>query len=243
MQDGRISLLKEFFRKKWVWAIGAIDVVVVIGIVIVSIVEATKTAVMSFNIVPMDATISVNGSTGYKASGEAYRFAPGTYEVVISHPELETKTFNFELESGRNTTVVAFLADADFEYYQLKENYGAFVSLADIASKSNNQTMDHDDSAEEFIEKFQKDYNFIENDLPIIDKTPSKYGIQYGTHFQYDYLKIQNGDGKTDCTKTLCLYITDTSGEKEEFALSVIRKFGFDPEDFQIVYKKVGYEE
>ena len=78
--------------------------------------------------------------------------------------------------------------------------------------------------------------------LPIIDKTPTGYGLDYGVNYQYNTLIIEDGRYLEDCERMLCLYIRDTSGEKEQYAMDIIKKFGFNIDLCQIIYEKVGYE-
>lgn len=243
MQEGNLSPVGKFFRNKWVWLTIAIDIIALVIIISIYVAKASATATISFNVAPIDAIITINGSNDYKNNGQAYSLASGTYEIQISHADLDSKTFTINLEANHNTEIVTFLSkDGDFSYYTLKDNFGSFYRLADIASAKNNQTTDHDTSAEDFIAVFQKNYDFMLKNLPIVDKVPSKYGANYGTHYQYDTLVIKKADDLGECTKTLCLYITDTTGEKKEFALSIIRNFGLNPDDFQIIYKKADYD-
>lgn len=241
MQDGSVSPIKAFFRNKWVRLILVIDAIIIISIAIFLIINATKQSTITFNVVPANSQISLNGKSGY--SNGTYRLTPGIYDVEISHEGLDTKNFEIDLEKNDSATIITFLHQGDnFDFYTLRDNIGDYFGLAEIASAGYNQTTDQDISAGEFIAQFQKNYIFYSNDLPIIDKTPTEYGLKYGVHYQYDTLMIQDGKNIEECVKTLCLYITDTSGDKEDFALSVIRRFGIDPDDFQIVYRKVNYE-
>ena len=238
-----MSPIKAFFRNKWVRLILILDLIAIIFIIALVINNATKTAVINFMVTPVDATITINGRDGYRNGGEAYSFAPGTYEVQISHPDLDSKTFVLNLEANHNVTVSTFLSqNGSFEFYELRDNLSSFEMLAQVASAGNNQTIDQDTSAEAFITNFQKNYNLYLTELPIVDQTPSKYGMEYGVNYEYDTLTIQDGDSLSECNKTICFYITDTSGEKEQFALSVIEKFGFDKNLYQTVYEKVDYE-
>ena len=237
------TLISNFFRNKWVWLVLAINLIAIIVVIFLSSNEAAKTAVVSFIVAPVDAEITVNGSGNYNNDGEAYYFAPGSYEVKISHESLNTKTFTVNLEAGHNTTIIAFLSkDGNFDFYKYGENANSYYELAEIASKGSNQTIDGDTSAESFIENMQNNFNLFSEYLPIMDRTPTGRGLEDGMSYQYDTLLIEDGSSLDNCEKLLCLYVTDTSGEKEQYAMDVIHKFGFDTDLCQVIYEKVNYE-
>lgn len=243
MQDENISPFKAFFHNKWVWLILSINIIVIIVTIAILVTESSKTAIVEFNIAPIDAKISVNDSAEY-SNNNSYYFSPGTYQITISHDNLDTKVLTIELEPNHNLTVSTFLKGAknNLDFYTLKENYTSFEALAEIASEVNNLTIDHDTSAEEFIADFQNSYRIFDI-LPIIEQFPSEYGLDYGVHYAYDILQIMDGRTSSDeCTKTLCILITDTSGKKEQFALSTIDSLGFNHNAYQIIYKEVDYE-
>ena len=235
-----VSPVKAFFRNKWVRLVLAIDAVVLVALLVVLIMNAMKTSVISFDVTPIDAKILVNGS---EYTNGSYRFAPGTYEIVASHEGMATKSFTVELGDDSIVNLATFLVgeDGGFGFYELRENYNSYVKLAEMASVENNLTVDHDVSAEEFITEFQKDYGIFEI-LPIVDRTPSKYGLEAGVAYQYDMLMIQEGLDVDECLMTLCLYATDTLGGREDYVKEIVNNFGYDAGDFQIVYEVVGYE-
>lgn len=238
-----MSPIKAFFQNKWVWLVMVLNLIAIVVVAVLFISNANKTAVMNFVITPVDAEIAVNGKSGYSNNGEAYYFAPGTYEVKISREPLNTKVITVDLEADHNTTVTTFLSeDGGFEFYKLKENLSSYYVLTEIAAKNDNQTIDDDTSAEDFIEKMQNNFELFSEYLPIVDRTPTGYGLEYGVGYQYDTLMIEDGRYLENCKEILCLYVTDTSGEKEQYAMSVIKKFGFDTDLCQIIYEKVDYE-
>ena len=239
--DGSASPLRQFFRNKWVKLIIVIDIITIIAVVAILVSNATKTTTINFNVAPVDAKIQLNGQGDY--SSGSYQIHPGNYEATVSHDGLESKTFNLDLQPGYNTTLTTFLKGAgdDFDFYTLRVNYDSLQKLISIASEDNNLTTDQDPSAYQFIADYHKASQLYDT-LPIMDTTPSKYGRTAGARYEYDTLKIEDGFGLDQCIHTLCLHITDTSGEKEDFALSVIKKFGYDPKAYQIIYEKVPYE-
>ncbi len=242
MQDSdNGSPLSGFFKRKWVRVIIVIDIIAVIAIIAVAIINSFRNSVLVLNIAPLDANVTINGKNEYK-NGQ-YSLSPGEYEVTISHESLDSKTISVELKPHNVTTVSLYLSkDGNFDFYEQKENYESYQKLYSIISPDYNRATDSDSSAESFISDFQKNYSIF-TDLPIIDKTPSAYGLSLGSRYQNDTLTIRDGRPLEECTKTLCLQITDTSGTKKEYAESIIDKFGYDHNKFQLIYQKVEYEQ
>jgi len=229
MQDKVISPAKVFFQNRWVRVIAVINVVIIITIIAISIDRANKTAAISFNVAPIDVEITVNGSNNYENSGQVYYFIPGVYEVSISRDGLDTKTFTVNLDPGHNTTVSTFLShDGGFYFYALRDNFGSFERLAQIASKENNMTFDHDSSAEEFIEDFQRNYYLFTTQLP-------------ATYSEYDsdkklkrYITVRDS---YECDVTLCLKAILLEEEDKTMAISLLEGKGFNVKDFEIKYE------
>ena len=59
-----ISLFGVYLRNEWVRVVLAVNIVAVLVVVSFSLFDATKTATVVFNVVPVDATIEVNGGGG-----------------------------------------------------------------------------------------------------------------------------------------------------------------------------------
>ena len=247
MQEGDISLVGKFFRNKWVILTLFINVVIIIFIIIIIINKATQTAVLNFTITPVDATITVNGSGGYENTGQAlendqnsgrfYSFTPGTYEIQISHPDLDTKIITVDLKPNSNTTVTTFLSkDNDLYFYTLKDNSGSFYRLVSIASASNNQTTDHDTSAESFISQ-QERQDSINKITPIrfsICEEPATRVNCNAVEVTYDYSK--------KCDNQKCLII---KGRKEELTSDVTKELssrlisnGYNINNYRYIYEQ-----
>ena len=239
MQDGSVSPIRSFFRNKWVLLSLAIDIIIVIFIIVISINKAAETAIINFDVTPVDATITINGRGGYENKGQpiegnrnsdrSYSLKPGTYEIQISHPDLDTKTFNLNLESNTNTTITTFLSkDGDFSFYTLRDNLSSFNRLAEIASAEDNQTTDHDTSAETFIANFQRNYDFYSDGLPLI------YAERDDNGKTTKYISVRAG---YNCNITLCLQTTVYDENDEAIVNSLIEGAGFNVEDFEIEYR------
>lgn len=217
----------NFFRNKWVRLILIIDILAIIGIIAIIIYNLTKNSIINFTIAPINATITVNGNSNYHNG--SYQFHPGTYEVVISHDGLNSKTFTVELQDNSNATITTFLSeDNNFYFYRLKDNYSSYLMLERIAASSDNQTTDHDTSAEEFIADFRRNYNLYSTQLP-------------ATYSEYDdnnelvkYISVNKSD---KCDVTLCIKALMNSESDRTLADSLLQGKGFNLEDFEIEYK------
>ena len=227
MQDGSVSPIGSFFRNKWVRLILIVDILAIIGIIAIIIYNLTKNSIINFTIAPIDATITVNGNSSYHNG--SYQFHPGTYEVVIYHDGLNSKTFTVELQDNSNAAITTFLSGSDnFDFYRLKDNYSSYLALERIAAASDNQTTDHDTSAEEFIADFRRNYNLYSTQLP-------------ATYSEYDdnnelvkYISVNKSD---KCDVTLCIKALMNSESDRTLADSLLQGKGFNLEDFEIEYK------
>ena len=239
--DNYISPIKNFFRKKWVRVFLVIDCLAIIIVAVIIISNLKKNSVINLLIAPIDSQITINGDSHY--SNGKYSIAPGTYEIKISHENLNPKTIIVNIDPHSSVSVATFLSkDGNLDFYELKENDKSLQILREIASFGNNITTDQDASAEDFISEYEYRLTLYDK-LPILDKTPSANGIYAGVRYQYDTLTISDGRNLEQCTKALCIEIKDTSGEKENYALSVIDNLGFYHGDYQIIYQEVDYEE
>lgn len=232
-EDGSISLVKAFFAKKWVRLGLVIDVVAILVLIGVLIWQATKVSTITFNIAPVDATISVNGKTGF--TNGTYSITPGTYEIKISHDNLESKTFTIDIAPRHAVTLSAFLSDADqtFGFYELKENYASFLKLAEIASADNNTTNDYDTSAEDFIETFQNNYSIWQKKLPV--HFTDYQETETGRKLVKDITIKTNYD--EECKKTLCIKALMAFTDDKEFVNQMLKDQGFDLDHYEVVYE------
>lgn len=231
MQDQSLSPLQTFFRNKWVILTFVVDAIVIIVLVVLLIFNSMKKSVLTLNVVPWDSQISVNGHSGY--TNGSYRLLPGTYEVTISHPDLNSKTFVIDLSKHDVGTITTFLSgdDSNFDFYRLKSNLGAFLNLAQIASANGNQTTDKDTSAEAFIDVFQKNYLLYSNNLPIEyierDATDPENTLS-------ENITIRNNP---NCKITLCLKALMFGTDDKELVNTLLINQGFDVEEFEIEYQ------
>ena len=232
MQDDvMLSPLQAFFRNKWVRLFLVVDVVLLLILILILIWQTTKVSTIKLNVVPFDSTITINGKSGF-TNGE-YSITPGTYQVTISHDNLETKTLAVDISPKNVVSVTTFLSDTDktFDFYKLRKNLDSFNSLKEIASSENNLTTDHDTSAETFIQKFQTNYTDFTTKLPIEYRESTGYG---------ETLSIQKNitlKAAYDCDLTLCIQALVVGTDSKEFVDNLLRDKGINLEDFEIEYK------
>ncbi len=232
MQDDMsLSLVQSFLRNKWVRLFLVLDAILLIIFILTLIWQATEVSVINFNITPLDSTISINGNDDY-GNGQ-YSITPGTYEIVISHEGLETKTFTIDLPPNNIVSISTFLSDKDktFDYYKLRKNLESFNSLEDIASLNNNITTDHDTSAEDFIQKFKSNQELLSSKLPI------DYYESEGDGENRSLLKNITIKAAHDCNLTLCVRALVVGTDNEDFIKNLLREKGINPEDYEIEYK------
>lgn len=232
MQDDvMLSPLQAFFRNKWVRLFLVVDVVLLLILILILIWQATKVSTIKLNVVPFDSTITINGKSGF-TNGE-YSITPGTYQVTISHDNLETKTLAVDISPKNVVSVTTFLSDTGktFDFYKLRKNLDSFYNLKEIASSENNLTTDHDTSAEEFIQKFQTNYTDFTTKLPVEYYESTGYG---------ETLSIQKNitlKAAYDCDLTLCIQALVVGTDSKEFVDNLLRDKGINLEDFEIEYK------
>lgn len=232
--DGSVSPIRAFFRNKWVRIILLANVVAIIVVIGIIINNATKTAIINLNIAPLDASVRIGGLEG--RDNGSYQVHPGTYNITVSHDGLETKTLNLELKSGYSTTLTTFLkGEGDsFDFYTLRDNYGSFQKLAEIASAGSNITTDHDTSAEQFISDFKQQYNLYQTALPIVysNYSNTKGYAALGTNVNI------SASHNNSCRKTLCIDAFSI-GVDPNLTEQLLVESGFNLNMCEIRYEKV----
>ena len=243
------SPMKTFFRNKWVRLFLIVDAIAIIAVVVFAVNNVLKTSVLNFNVTPLDAKILVNGR---EYENGAYRVMPGKYEVEISHEGMTTKAFTVELgwEEIANMTVylvgdgeidatLSGVNDPRFEFYKLKDNYGSYTKLAEMATPGNNVTYDQDVSAEEFVVGVEGAMGLM-RELPIIRQLSHFFPETGVKHI--DKITIMNGeryDDGSDCETYLCLcieyYNDGVVDNYYDLAVDKILEAGYDIEDYEVI--------
>lgn len=231
--DSGLSL-KTLLKNKWVRIALIINAIIILIIAIVAIDNAQKTATLRINLAPTDAKVSLGGR---EYTSGAYQIKPGEYKALVSREGLNSKEFTLNVEGDSVTNLVTFLTDNDnFNYYTLKDNYGSFYTLSQIAAAGNNITTDQDKSAESFISDYEKAYDLYQAALPI-NLTEYENG-EHGRSLVTD-VTIRRGDA-AECTKTLCieaLILTSNGRDGKNLANELMTNKGLELENYEINYK------
>lgn len=223
-----ISIL---LNNKWIRLFLVVDIIIIIAVVLFFINDVMKSATIKVDVAPIDATVLINGR---KYTDDVFKIYPGIYEVEVSREGLDTKTFTVEAKADSILDLAVFLSsNGNFDFYTLEENYPSFFELSQIASSENNITVDHDASAQEFIGRFQEDYDlYMSNALPINYSEYKATGS--GRELVMD---ITIKKGNDDCVKFLCLDALMLMTNDEEFVNKLLLEKGFRVEDYEIRYR------
>ena len=139
--DGGVneSMLKSFFKSKWVITILLLNIVIIIVVITLLIINSSKNSKLVFSVTPLDATISVNGDTNF--TNGTNTIYPGKYDIVISRDGLETKSFSADVLSDQTVTISTFLVDTEktFDFYKLTENVSSMEKPEDVRKAENSQ--------------------------------------------------------------------------------------------------------
>lgn len=222
--------LKDFFRNKWVHLVLAVDAVVVIALIIFGIVHATRTAMLSLNVTPLDAKISVNGDDSY--TNGTYQLHPGNYHIEFSHDDLDTQTYDVNLEANHTTNITAYLTkENDIDFYLQKSNLQSFNKLTDILSLENDDS-EETKTIKDASDAAQYDYSRL-TALPI---TKTEYQeTPNGRKLLYD-ITIRENHG-ADCSTWLCLEVLMLGTDDKSIVEQLLTDNGFDVEGYEIKYK------
>ena len=221
-KDFKINLLYS-----WSFVIDIIVTIITIGI---AIWDTAKTVTLVLNVAPIDSTIQINSATYRNGT---YRIHPGTYDVVVSHDGLDSKTFTLDLPANHSVTFSVFLKSGsdDVSFYENIENYSSYQKLAEIAGQGSNQTYDHDTSAEAFVTKFDKNYQLMQEQLPV---EYYDYRDDPNASPRYTTLKNIAVYAGTECQKTLCLKIKVNVSDEKDFVTKLLKEKGFDLDLFEV---------
>lgn len=230
------SPFRSFFHQTWVRIVLVLDFLAIVAVIGVAIYNSTKTAVVTFFVTPVDATITMGGTT---CENGTYKFRPGSYDITISHPGLDSKILHLDLQNDSSTRITTFLSatgndgQPSFDFYELRQNYDSYQALASIASSNNNQTFDHDTSAEEFIAKTEKILSFYSR-LPIIDNIYAVPNVNTAT----TGISIRDALGNEKCQTIACLLVKYFGDGYQEVVAKKIKEAGYNPSDYEIIYER-----
>ena len=197
-----------------------LDLAIILGVVLLIMLHGTKTSTIDFMVAPSGAEISVNGQVIERNS--SYNTEPGDCHIVISMNGMQTKEIDITLEDDEHKTVKEYLEDegGGFSYYT--KNPNEIVTLEQVA----------DEKARKFLDEYNK-LSSIRNVLPLTFS--NTYDSNSG---EIVSISIKWGQGGSCEKNDYCLVITDFTGKNHEKALSMIREAGFNPDDYELVFKE-----
>lgn len=223
--------LKDFFRNKWVRVVLIADAIVVLILIILAIVNASKTATLVLDVTPIDATISINGKGNY--INGTYDLSPGNYKIDITREGLDGKSFDITIDKGQIATITAYLTSGgDISFYKAKDQRNSFEKLRNMISADTNNTTDHDDSAKEAVVVLYDDFMRL-GVLPIEDTLYE--GTDAGRRLVRDITIRQSSD--QSCETWLCIEALMLKTDNQSIVLKDLENNGFTVEDYEIKYK------
>lgn len=189
---------------------------ILVGITIgIAVNQATKTATIDILVAPVDAKITLNGTTFENSTTTDIH--PGTYEVKIEKEGLKTKTETLEIANNSFTQLRDYLINEDnsFDYYKTHKN--DFDRLKQVAKED-------DEKAKTFIKNYERIAGII-NSLP----------LEYYDRAQENPIGIYIEQTTENCPEIVCLII-HTKEENKNLAYSLITNAGYNPNDYQISF-------
>ena len=229
--EGGNSYISNFVANKVVRIIVLVDLLLVVALIAYATVKNTNNAYIYINVAPVDSKVTINGKSHYKNG--TYKVKAGSYDISISHEGLKTKTFNLHLDSDEKANMIAFLVgeNNDMSYYLERSNSASYEVLNQIAAKGKNVTYDKDKSAEKTIEKYNRAIGLTK--LLPIENTERGSGDNAIKKSIIIKKSTEDSCKSVLCIDALMLYTTNENEVK-----SMIVEKGYNPEDYEINYKK-----
>lgn len=193
--------------------IGFIVLATIIGVIYALIPRAT----IMLSVAPEEFTVSVNGQTSSKKTGDSISVTPGDITIGISHDGFDTYTQKISIKNGEKTEILqALTAQTDAARALLKTEKSQLI-IQRIKGNQTNST----------VTDLTKNYPLI-SVLPINDK--------YYTITPCDSKKYPN-----DKTK-IAICITLFNLEAKQSALDDITSRGFKTTDYEIIFVDASYD-
>lgn len=197
-----------------------LNVVAVLIAILVIIIYQSKTATVDIMVTPSAAVIELNGKKYDNLATHDVR--PGEYHVRISMEGMQAKEYDLNLADNGFARIWDYLLDADggFSYY-VSHPEDAML-LEDVA----------DAEAREFLQEFAERQS-------IRDVLPLTFANTYDENAtEVVSISIDFGVGEECEEKPYCLVIYDYTGKNSEKAIGMIREAGYNPDDYELVFKE-----
>lgn len=189
---------------------------VIIGIIAIYINSLRYSSTIDILVAPSFATVEVNDKV--IKNNSKIKFEPGNYTIKISANDFISQELSIELKENELFDLYTYLTptNGSMDWYINHPEEGMLVTT--IGSKKAQQ------AADEYYKKYP-----IATVLPIVvvESNPEwrEYRIDGG---QFD-----------NCQKTpdFCIVITDSTGNNRDRAIKNIQDKGYNPNDYEIIYK------
>lgn len=194
----------------------------IIGIIILYINSLRYNATINILVAPSSATVEINGKN-YKNNG-TIKLEPGNYTVIISADTFTSQEIPVELTKNETADIYTYLIPTNGSMDWYINHPEEEMLVTSIGSKKAQQT------SNEYYKKYP-----IATILPIlvVESSPEwrEYRIDGG---QFD-----------DCQKDpdFCIVITDSTGNNRDRAIKAIQDKGYNPNDYEIIYKYTPIEQ
>ncbi len=198
-----------------------IGIIIFVGIIIFAIISyiinLTYSATLSTTIAPSTAVLTIDGKT-YKINQDIKLKPADNTTVTISAEGFETQEVSISLTKDKTTTLALYLIPEDGDlswYYNRPTENSLLLTIGGIQAAK---------TAKEYAEKYP-----ISTILPIAFSESDPFWAEYSI----------NGGAFSDCknNKEFCIIITDTTGNYRDHAIKTIQDKGFNPNDYEIIYK------
>lgn len=191
-----------------------VAIAILIIILVVVSVQRLYSASLRIVVAPSNAEITINGQRYENGLYEGLR--TGMTQVNIAAEGYTPQSFEVELRPDETTKIYLCL-DSEDETLKQTEDYVTNCALV--------KEFYGEREKEEFLKKYP-----IANDIPIVVEYYSQ------DYTSYVYYRIDMGEYK-DCESKICLKITDLSGGNYDRAIAEIRRRGYNPDNYEIIYE------
>lgn len=201
-------------------------IVIVLGLIIFAVIEMTRNASLRISVTPISSTVTINGKEYHNG---LYRFHPGTYTAIISNDGFDTKELSIELISNKTVDLSEYLTQGgNLDHYT--SNKEDFIILQNIYN--NDVYSQKPDELNKYFDNYKKIASIRER-LPITEfvDAPENPSSKYAILIKEDPII---------CEHPVCLLVIDETGRLHEDALKIIKKHGFNPDDYPIRYSEKG---
>lgn len=203
-------------NKNLIYLVVGVAVIIIIILIVILIYNLNHNAKLDLLVAPREAKVTIDGKIYQNG---VYNFKPGEIEIKVTMDGFDSKETKLVLEPNTTTTYYTYLMpiDGSFDWYlNHEEDMMLLNTIGDAEANAD---------AKSYLEKY-----------PIVEVLPIIYA-NYDDVWNYTEFRVDGGKFD-DCEETFCLKITDTTGGNEDAAIEMIREKGFNPSDYEIIYKQ-----